>query len=62
MTGPAMSKMLDPVAIGLIMAGVVRSVRRERALAELAVMRLTDCGGHFKECSLCGAFAAVSSY
>jgi ABC-type nitrate/sulfonate/bicarbonate transport system ATPase subunit len=38
---------LDNVAFGLEMAGVVQSARRERALAQLAVMGLADFAGHY---------------
>ena len=38
---------LDNVAFGLEMDGVVQSVRRERALAQLSVMGLADFAGHY---------------
>jgi NitT/TauT family transport system ATP-binding protein len=38
---------LDNVAFGLEMAGVVQSARREQAWAQLAVMGLADFAGHY---------------
>jgi NitT/TauT family transport system ATP-binding protein len=38
---------LDNVAFGLEMDGVAKSVRRERALVQLAVMGMADFAGHY---------------